>query len=93
MRISRPASKRIQLTGRLVRLAFLTPSKFECIGRGRTAWFTKLNSGDPADWRDTKEAPHGTYVLHRPGGTQVEDQLLRAGQSPCGAEVARDFTF
>jgi hypothetical protein len=34
----------------------------------------------PRWFRDTKEAPHGTYVLHRTRCSQAKDQLLREGR-------------
>jgi len=40
------------------------PDKFECIGRRRSAWCTKLNSAD-ADSETPRRLPHGDYVLHR----------------------------
>src|ERR1700719_94898 len=39
----------------------------------------KLNSAD-ADSETPRRLPHGTYVLHRAGCSQAEDQLLREGQ-------------
>src|SRR5215469_2720520 len=53
--------------------------KFECIGRGRSAWCTKLNSA-LADSETPRRLLHGTYVLHRPGCSQADDQLLREGR-------------
>src|SRR5580765_6805076 len=38
--------------------------------------YKKLNSA-PADSETPRRLPHGTYVLHRPGCAQAEDQLLR----------------
>src|SRR5215813_6930041 len=42
----------------------------------RSAWCRKAELSATLI-QNTKEAPHGTYVLHRPGCTQAEDQLLR----------------
>src|SRR6202008_137135 len=46
----------------------------------RSAWCKKkLNSAD-ADSETPRRLPHATYVLHRTGCSQAEDQLLREGR-------------
>jgi hypothetical protein len=50
--------------------------KFECIDRRGALGVHKLNSAD-ADSETPRRHPHGTYVLHRTGCSQAEDQLLR----------------
>jgi hypothetical protein len=56
-----------------------TPDKFECIGRGRSAWYTKAELSDRADSETPRRLPHADYVLHRRGCSQEDDQLLREG--------------
>ena len=41
--------------------------------------YKKLNSAGTLIQRTTKEAPQWTYVLHRTGCSQEDDQLLREG--------------
>src|SRR5713226_8518 len=55
----------------------ITPDKFECIGRRRSAWCTKAELSDRADSETPRRLPHATYVLHRAGCSQEDDQLLR----------------
>src|SRR5271154_1720745 len=56
-----------------------SPDKFECIGQGRSAWCKKAELSEQADSETPRRLPHGTYVLHRTGCSQAEDQLLREG--------------
>ena len=46
--------------------------------------YKKLNSTRTLIQRTTTEAPHGQYVLHRPGCSQEDDQLLRQGCERAG---------
>src|SRR5579862_9044984 len=46
----------------------------------RSAWCRTAERSDPADSETTKEAPHAEYVLHWPGCSQENDQLLREGR-------------
>ena len=52
------------------RLVALAPDKFEYIGQGRSTWCRKAELSRELI-QNTKEAPHGTYVLHRPGCSQM----------------------
>src|SRR5258708_25319306 len=57
----------------------ISPYKFECIGRRRSAWCTKAELSDQADSETPRRLPHADYVLHRTGCAQEDDQLLREG--------------
>src|ERR1700722_6855063 len=46
----------------------------------RSAWCRTAELSDRADSETTKEAPHAEYVLHWPGCSQENDQLLREGR-------------
>src|SRR5579862_3814727 len=50
----------------------------------------KLNSAD-ADSETPRRLPHATYVLHRPGCSQAEDQLLREGRQRPDSRRGLDF--
>ncbi len=45
----------------------------------RSAWCTKAELSDRADSETPRRLPHADYVLHRPGCSQEDDQLLREG--------------
>jgi hypothetical protein len=46
----------------------------------RSAWCTKTELSDQADSETPRRLPHATYVLHRTGCSQEDDQLLREGR-------------
>src|SRR5882724_5230332 len=48
----------------------ISPEKFECIGRRRSAWCTKAELSDQADSETPRRLPHADYVLHRTGCAQ-----------------------
>src|ERR1700733_2617130 len=50
----------------------------------------KLNSAD-ADSETPRRLPHATYVLHRTGCSQAEDQLLREGRQRPDSRQRIDF--
>src|SRR6266852_1313951 len=68
-----------RLLGTYRRTTVLSPDKFECIGRRRSAWCTKAELSDQADSETPRRLPHADYVLHRAGCSQEDDQLLREG--------------
>jgi hypothetical protein len=51
----------------------------------RSAWCKKLNSTETLIQRTTTEAPRRTYVLHRTGRSQEDNQLLREGCQRSGS--------
>src|ERR1700691_6006680 len=62
-----------------------------CHVRGRGALgVKKLNSAD-ADSETPRRLPHATYVLHWPGCSQAEDQLLREGRQRPDSRRGFDF--
>src|SRR5579863_7218693 len=52
----------------------------------------KLNSAD-ADSETPRRLPHATYVLHRPGCSQAQDQLLRESQQRPDSRRGIDFRY
>ena len=53
--------------------------KFECIGRGRSAWCKRAELSRELI-QNTKEAPPWNLCITWTGCTQEDDQLLREGQ-------------
>jgi hypothetical protein len=53
---------------------------FECKSSEERVVYKELNSTETLIQRTTMEAPQKTYVLHRAGCSQEDDQLLRKGR-------------
>src|SRR5580692_7594102 len=69
----------IHADGHIFDLPSQTPDKFECIGQRRSAWCRRAELSDKLIQKTPRRLPHATYVLHRTGCTQEDDQLLREG--------------
>src|ERR1700758_4622337 len=61
----------------------ITLDWFECIGQRRSAWCRTAELSEQADSETPRRLPHATYVLHRPGCAQAQDQLLRERPAWC----------